>query len=148
MIELRRDPERKGHAFYQCDCGVVKSIYKSNVKHGKTKSCGCLNRRLSSERMRGENNCQYRSGEGISKGYRYIMAPDHPCKNTNGRVAEHRLIMENHIGRYLEPCEVVHHIDNDRLNNNIENLLLLPGTSEHTKLHNAARRATKNEVVL
>ena len=34
-------------------------------------------------------------------------------------VYEHRLLMEQKIGRLLRPGEIIHHKDGDRLNNNI-----------------------------
>jgi hypothetical protein len=42
--------------------------------------------------------------------------------------------MENHLGRYLEQNEVVHHIDGDRSNNHINNLKLT-NQSDHAKEH-------------
>jgi hypothetical protein len=40
-------------------------------------------------------------------------------------VPEHRLVMEQHLGRPLEPDEIVHHSDHDKLNNDISNLVLV-----------------------
>jgi hypothetical protein len=48
---------------------------------------------------------------------------------------EHRLIMEKHLGRYLFPTEVVHHIDGDVINNKLSNLFLFPNQSAHAKFH-------------
>lgn len=36
----------------KCDCGVLKSLLLNDVWHGKTKSCGCLNRELVSKRCK------------------------------------------------------------------------------------------------
>jgi endogenous inhibitor of DNA gyrase (YacG/DUF329 family) len=46
-------------------------------------------------------------------------------------VLEHRLVMEQVLGRYLEPQEVVHHIDNNPSNNAPENLRLYSSQAEH-----------------
>lgn len=50
---------------------------------------------------------------------------------------EHRELMERHIGRALDPQEVVHHIDNDPKNNVITNLILFANNAEHRKCHSA-----------
>ncbi len=70
--------------------------------------------------------------------YNYGRVPNHPKANSAGLVLLHRLIMENFLGRILEDNEVVHHIDFDSHNNNIENLKLMT-RSEHTKFHDSLR---------
>lgn len=46
----------------------------------------------------------------------------------------HRLIMERHIGRKLLPTEIVHHINDNKFDNRIENLQIV-SRSEHNKMH-------------
>lgn len=48
----------------------------------------------------------------------------HPMADPNGYAYEHDLIMVTAIGRPLAPGEVVHHDNEDRLDNRIENLIL------------------------
>ena len=61
-------------------------------------------------------------------GYKYFWISD------GTSIKEHRAVMEQMIGRKLEPGEEVHHIDGDRANNNPSNLMLLT-KSEHSRLH-------------
>ena len=69
-----------------------------------------------------------------SGGYIAVFLPSHPYANKEGYVMEHRLVMEEHIGRYLKKGEEVHHINRKRDDNRIENLALL-STKEHQSLH-------------
>ena len=43
--------------------------------------------------------------------------------------------MEKHLGRFLKKNECIHHIDGDKANNKIDNLLLCKNVAEHTKIH-------------
>lgn len=53
------------------------------------------------------------------------MAADHPRgANNHGYVFEHILVMEETLGRYLEPGENVHHINGVKDDNRPENLEL------------------------
>lgn len=60
--------------------------------------------------------------------------------NKKGNVKQHRRIMEEHIGRRLEPDEVVHHINGIKTDNRIENLQLMTRT-EHSSLHRKEEKA-------
>ncbi len=84
----------------------------------------------------GAKNPRWSGGIKIhAHGYRLIASPEHPFKDKQGYVREHRLVMEKHIGRYLESTEDVHHLDGDKTNNNVSNLELFASRSEHIRKH-------------
>jgi len=62
---------------------------------------------------------KYRNGDYLS-----VRLPDHPAANSWGLVLEHRVVMEQVLGRYLQTGENVHHINGVRHDNRPENLEL------------------------
>jgi hypothetical protein len=51
-----------------------------------------------------------------------VLTRDHPGANGKGYVPEHRLVMEQQLGRLLRDGENVHHINGVRDDNRPENL--------------------------
>jgi len=68
-----------------------------------------------------------------SRGYIKIYGP-YFTEGQYGFIYEHRFIMEQFLGRRLRPHENVHHINEIKVDNRIENLFLTTN-SEHTSLH-------------
>jgi len=57
-------------------------------------------------------------------------------KRVNGKkIDEHRFVWENYWGYKLKPEEVIHHIDGDKSNNEINNLKYFSTKSEHAEFH-------------
>ncbi len=76
----------------------------------------------------------WRGGRVVDKhGYILVLKTDHPNADRHGYVREHRLVMEQHLGRLLEPREVVHHLNKKRDDNQIENLSLYASNAEHLR---------------
>lgn len=82
-----------------------------------------------------EGHPAWKGGRIVDKdGYVLIWCPDHPHKRKHTRhMLEHRLVMEKHLGRYLDPKEVVHHKNKNKQDNRIENLVLFSENSEHLR---------------
>jgi hypothetical protein len=84
------------------------------------------------------NKIPWNKGKGkgfLQGGYRYLHSPNHPHRNKDGCVFEHRLVMEKKLRRFLSPQERIHHINQIRTDNRIQNLKLFKNDSEHTKFH-------------
>lgn len=82
----------------------------------------------------GTRNHQFRHGRSIDlSGYAVVQAPPHhPFARHHRNVSlEHRLMMEQTLGRYLLQTEVVDHIDGLTLHNTPENLRLFQSNREH-----------------
>lgn len=83
----------------------------------------------------------------VSKGdYNYAVVPDHPNRTKNNYVLEHRVVMENHIGRLLDSSEVVHHINGNKKDNRVENLEVMTAL-EHSLHHGEDRERQVSELV-
>ena len=96
--------------------------------------------------LKGSSNSTWKSDYKITNyGYRKIRVLEHPLRDCDDFVFEHRLVAEKYLlnddnsieidgVKYLNPKLEVHHIDNNKLNNDICNLMILT-KSEHSKLH-------------
>lgn len=116
-------------------------------EHGKhhwpavsTSDCVGIDHFSMSEPLRKKQIKGYR----MVHGYVEIWNPNHPMAHKNNYVSEHRLIMSEHLGRVLESHEHVHHIDGNRMNNNIENLELIH-RKDHPSKHFRLTGDIKND---
>lgn len=110
--------------------GLCAMHYQREKRTGHVGPAGRLSRS-------GEGNANWKGGRvrGGHQG-RYWMRhmPDHPAANSLGYVLEHRLVMEEHLGRPLTADEIVHHRNEDTLDNRFENLEVMT-QAEHATHH-------------
>ncbi|MHB1653882.1 MAG: HNH endonuclease [Desulfitobacteriaceae bacterium] len=57
-----------------------------------------------------------------------------------GGIALHRLVVERYMGRPLEEYEVVHHMNEEKDDNRVENLVVFVDNAHHVKFHKAKSR--------
>lgn len=136
----------------KCDssnCGIIfTKIYWSCKKEGKHICFDCVSKYGNSI------NCkmgdQARREQSLSKigniregsrgypeiyvGYDYPYSTPERKKRLGHWIFEHRYIMESKIKKPIPKGYVIHHIDGDKFNNNINNLYLCTG-AEHNRCH-------------
>lgn len=141
-------------------CGNGFEVPECHVDRRKYCSLDCRNgdagyRALKSDVSRGALNATWKGGRvSQSDGYIYrSVGKFHPF-SCAGYMLEHRFLMERHLvvndpesqflvrlgnHLYLSPDFQVHHVDEEKKNNSISNLVCMT-PSEHKKLHNDQRR--------
>lgn len=132
--------QRKLYVLSRCkNCRKPVIVSKNESNRGRGKFCsnhckGSYQMATNPPDQRKEKNSQYKGGrfKNIS-GYIQILMPEHP-NNVGGYILEHRLVMEQHLGRYLTENEVVHHINQIKDDNRIENLKVMENI-EHLQMH-------------
>ena len=75
---------------------------------------------------------KFKGGTKVKGGYHQT------CSNTRTKgktVRFHRLVAAQALGRELTLPEVVHHCDEDKLNNRPDNLWVFPSRSDHSRYH-------------
>lgn len=90
----------------------------------------------------GAQSANWKGGRSEIDGYVYFTVRDHP---RGRRIAEHVLVAERMLGRYLEPDEIVHHKNHVKNDNRPENLVVKKN-GVHIEEHFAeGRRAAEAE---
>jgi hypothetical protein len=85
--------------------------------------------------MVGKNNYFWKGGITVRLGYRYRWNPEHIRADNQGYVREQIIVIEEYLNACLVPWIIVHHIDHNPLNNNLENLYIFNSHKEHGKYH-------------
>ena len=126
---------REKFCSYSCHWKSMKGIHRSS----ETK------RRISVTKHKNGHPYNWNGGwTKNTRGYTWLWNPTHPHALKNGYISEHRVVMERHLGRFLNPGELIHHKNHIRTDNRIENLELFSSHSEHLK-HHWNERHQKNQ---
>ncbi|MDE2098717.1 MAG: HNH endonuclease [Patescibacteria group bacterium] len=83
----------------------------------------------------GDKNPKWKGGKTHDgHGRILVYRPSHPRANSWGYVYRYRLVMEEKLGRYLLPTEIVHHKDENESNDDPYNLEVTT-QSLHIRIH-------------
>lgn len=122
----------------ECGCGELTPLAASD-NPGRGYRAGHHLRFVPGHQVQsGSASHKWKGGRFVHRsGYVFVMAPEHHSANRDGYVLEHRLVIEQHLGRQLSKQEHVHHVDGDKANNALSNLVVLQKRAHH-KLHAGA----------
>lgn len=107
----------------QCACGARKVRYSATC------------RRCVPPAKRGSQSPAWKGGRIVSGGYVKLHDPGNPRADSKGYVREHIAVVQRAIGKALPPRAVVHHVDENGLNNAPTNLVACEDQSYHELLH-------------
>lgn len=96
-----------------------------------------IRKKLSETRRGNKNN--WKGGVTESRGRILIYSPEHPYAKKGGYIHRSRLVMEEILGRYLLPREIVHHKNEITNDDYPRNLRLFNSRGKHISFHHKQR---------
>ena len=124
---------------FQCKRNFqISKTLASQKRYRKTHKtfCSALCKRQFQERGGKWHPC-WKGGRSQAPAHKgYVMLNIGP----NRRMFEHRVVMERHLRRKLQPSEVVHHRNGNRADNRISNLVVCKSAGYHSAKYHPRKR--------
>lgn len=137
------DPEDSRYSKITCSyCGKtfwLKTYFACRYKHIYcNRECKNSDKSISAC---GEKSHWWKGGRIIHSGYIYLKMPDDSDADSQGYVAEHRIMAREKIGRTLLKNEDVHHLNGIKTDNRPENIVVIT-KSQHAHDHKLGIKKT------
>lgn len=113
-------------------CGEMHLTDRNNYRKSQSQLCS---ESCSTVYKSNPEGTRKRKHGSESDSYILTKRPNHPHADRVGYVPEHRLIVEEALGRHLKKSEKVHHINCRKDDNRIENLFVCANSSDHNAVH-------------
>jgi DNA-directed RNA polymerase subunit RPC12/RpoP len=137
-LDCGKSIDKMGRSIRCPKCNITHK-HPSKGKHHSKETCKIIGKKSKAKFTKKYISKIQQKYQGTShrdiNGYILIKNYYHPDANSHGDMLEHRLIMENIIGRRLKKKEIVHHIDENRKNNKKKNLYLCKNRIHHSNIH-------------
>ena len=131
-FKMKRSRFNEGRGFYCCfQCVLDSPRHAANVRKGL---------------KRGKDHHFWKGGRLHHQGYVLLMKKDHHRANAYGYVKEHVLVAEKTLGRPLDRNEVIHHINEIRNDNRVQNLYLFESIAAHQSYHINVRYGNRERI--
>lgn len=104
---------------------LIQYLARNNIAYNLDRPCG-------------KDHHRWKGGYVHRNLYRFVFPKEDwikPVAYRDGRMPEHRYVMTKHLCRLLQSKEIVHHLDGNRVNNDIANLHLFPSQKRHCSFH-------------
>jgi len=148
---------KKGHTInlgkkrapqFKRQCPICQKVFYVPTCLQRIKYCSlrCLYKSRKGQFV-GPKSPTWKGGKVNMGGYIYIKSLDHPYKSKSGYIAEHRLIIEKLISRYLLPHDRTHHLNEIKDDNRPENLMAFTSESAHQRFHKDPNNVKPSEII-
>jgi hypothetical protein len=124
-----------------------KKMSKETIEKNRFAHLGRKHDPIKMKRIRENNNRNKGYINIIDEGYVYFYYPEHPNCDRRGLIRIHRLMIEKIIGRLLTNTEEVHHVDKNKENNNLLNLMLFATKSAHRRFEFGISKVFEHEII-